>query len=153
VELRGEDLSCYLNSIRSVGLWNVCMITNLPTKRISATLQWKTFIRVLPTRWRRKPASIDIMSLSPYVASLSSTSMQKDVADVLWVNTDYPLQFWLSIGDWLGLIPWLHVMCVASRWGPSVSVCGDYVSLRHSIWLWCGNVTSVGWQVTLCDPI
>ena len=43
------------------------MITNLPTKRISAILQWKTFIRVLPTRWRRKPASIEITSLSPYV--------------------------------------------------------------------------------------
>ena len=44
---------------------NVRMITNLPTKRISAILQWKTFIRVLPTRWRRKPASIEITSPSP----------------------------------------------------------------------------------------
>ena len=48
MELRGEDLSCYLNSTQSVGLWNVCMITSFPTKRISAMLQWKTFIRVYP---------------------------------------------------------------------------------------------------------
>jgi len=43
------------------------MITSLPAKRISVILQRKTFIRVLPTRWRRKPASIEITSLSPYV--------------------------------------------------------------------------------------
>jgi len=30
------------------------MITRLPAQRISAISQWKTFIRVLPTRWRRK---------------------------------------------------------------------------------------------------
>ena len=46
---------------------NVCMITSLPTKRISAISQWKTFLRVLPTRWRRKPAGIETTSLSPYV--------------------------------------------------------------------------------------
>ena len=46
---------------------NVCMIASLSTKRISAISQWNTFIRVLPTRWRRKPASIEITSLSPYV--------------------------------------------------------------------------------------
>ena len=33
----------------------------------SAISQWKTFIRVLPTRWRRKPAGIEITSLTPYV--------------------------------------------------------------------------------------
>jgi len=27
------------------------MIINLPTKRISAISQWKTLLRVLPTRW------------------------------------------------------------------------------------------------------
>ena len=44
------------------------MITSLPTKRISAiSHRKKTFIRVLPTRWRRKPASVEITSLSPYV--------------------------------------------------------------------------------------
>ena len=46
---------------------NVCMITSLPTKRISAISQRKTFIVVLPTRWRRKPASSEITSLSRYV--------------------------------------------------------------------------------------
>ena len=43
------------------------MITSLPTERISAISQWQTFLRVLPTRWRRKPAGIEITSLSPYV--------------------------------------------------------------------------------------
>jgi len=37
------------------------MITSLPTKRISAISQRKTLIRVLPTRWRRKPAGIKIL--------------------------------------------------------------------------------------------
>ena len=43
------------------------MITSLPTKCISAISQWKSFLRVLPTRWRWKPAGIEITSLSPYV--------------------------------------------------------------------------------------
>ena len=29
--------------------------------------QWQTFMRVLPTKWRRKPAGIEIASLSLYV--------------------------------------------------------------------------------------
>jgi len=37
-----------------------CMIINLSTKRILAISQWQAFLRVLPTRWRRKPASIDM---------------------------------------------------------------------------------------------
>jgi len=69
VELRGGDLSCYLNNVQSVGLWNVRMIISLPTKRklISVISQWKTFIRVLPTGWQQKPAGIEITSVSPYV--------------------------------------------------------------------------------------
>ena len=38
------------------------MITSLPTKLISAISQRETFIRVLPTRRRRKPAGIEITS-------------------------------------------------------------------------------------------
>jgi len=36
------------------------MIINPPTKRISVTAEQQTFLRVLPTRWRRKPAGIDM---------------------------------------------------------------------------------------------
>ena len=39
------------------------MITILPTKRIS-------FMRVLPTTWRQKPADIEITSLSPMYKSV-----------------------------------------------------------------------------------
>ena len=46
------------------------MITSLPMECVSAISQWQTFIRVLPTRWRRKPAGIDITSLSPYALLL-----------------------------------------------------------------------------------
>ena len=58
MQLRGvEELSCYLNNIHNplVNLVyeNVCIITILPTKRISALSQWKTFMRVLPTHWHR----------------------------------------------------------------------------------------------------
>jgi len=38
------------------------VITSLPTKLISAISQRETFIRVLPTRRRRKPAGIEITS-------------------------------------------------------------------------------------------
>ena len=55
---------------------NVCMITSLPTKRISAISRWKLFIRVLPTRWRRKPAGIEITSLSTYVLVRTRPSNQ-----------------------------------------------------------------------------
>ena len=34
--------------------------------RISVISQWKTFIRVLPTRRRRKPTATEITLLSPY---------------------------------------------------------------------------------------
>ena len=67
VELRGEDLWCYLNTFDPLVYENVCMITSLPTKRISAITQW-----VLPTRWRRKPAGTEITSLSPYAHYLST---------------------------------------------------------------------------------
>ena len=36
------------------------MISNLPTKRIKVISQQRTFVRVLPTRWRRKPAGTDV---------------------------------------------------------------------------------------------
>ena len=61
---------------------NVCTITSLPTKRISAISQWKTFVRVLPTRWRRKPAGTEITSLSPYVYCLSVCNTQ--VIQLIW---------------------------------------------------------------------
>ena len=36
------------------------MIINLPTKAIYATSDRQIFLRVLPTRWRRKPVGIDM---------------------------------------------------------------------------------------------
>jgi len=48
VELRGEDLLCCLNNIRSVGLRNVRTITSLPTKRTSAISQWKHLSEFYP---------------------------------------------------------------------------------------------------------
>ena len=39
------------------------LITSLPTKRISATSQCQAFLRVLPTRWRRKAAGIEIVTV------------------------------------------------------------------------------------------
>ena len=53
---------------------NVRMITSLPTMRISAIPQWKskTFITVLPgTRWRRKPASIEIGTVTLCIVNYS----------------------------------------------------------------------------------
>jgi len=112
VELRGVDF-CRVIQITFDRLVyeNVCMITSLPRKRISAISQWKTFLRVLPTRWRRKPASIEITSLSPYVY----------VPSVLW-------RCWLGgrkgirpvknrvVGCWHGYV-WSEVQtCIWPSW-------------------------------------
>ena len=66
---------------------NVCMITSSPSKRISAISQWKTFITVLPTRWRRKPAGIEITSLSPCVYSCVHFIM-------IIITTNFRSHFW-----------------------------------------------------------
>ena len=58
---------------------------SLPTKHISAISQWKTFIRVLPTTWKRKPVSIGITSMLPCVHALHEWTVwitcQCDAAD------------------------------------------------------------------------
>jgi len=45
----------------------VCVCVLSYVGLFSVLSQWQTFIRVLPTIWRRKPAGIDITSLSPRV--------------------------------------------------------------------------------------
>jgi len=70
VELRAEDLSCYLNNILSVGLWKCLYDHYLANEAYFSDIAVKIFIRfirVLPTRWRRKPADIEITLLSLYV--------------------------------------------------------------------------------------
>ena len=57
----------YLNNIRSVGSWKCLYDHWLANKAYFSISQWKTFIGVLPSRWRRKPAGIEITSLTPYV--------------------------------------------------------------------------------------
>jgi len=41
----------------------------LANKAYFSDITVKTFLRVLPTRWRRKPAGTEITPLSPYVYS------------------------------------------------------------------------------------
>ena len=66
----------------------------MPTKHISARSQWQTFLRVIPTRWLRKPADIENTLLSPiyticivrydceyaYLSSLSRLSQESYIA-------------------------------------------------------------------------
>ena len=52
-------LLCYLNNTRSVGLWK-CPYDHYRTNKADITVQ--TFLRLLPTRWLRKPACIEIRS-------------------------------------------------------------------------------------------
>ena len=58
-----------LNGCVCVGLWK-CLydhyLANKPYFSVSEK-QWKTSMKVLPTRWRRKPAGTEITSLSSYV--------------------------------------------------------------------------------------
>ena len=93
VELMGEDLWRYLNKTQSVGLQkNVRAITRLPTERISARSQWQTFLRVLPTRWRPKPAGVEITSLPPYVYGTHISSSFGAVVVCLSLDDDRRLR-------------------------------------------------------------
>ena len=69
-----RHIMCPVNGRRFIVLskqhsirWFMKMSVSLPTELISVISQWKTFIRVLPTRRRRKPAGIEITSPSPCV--------------------------------------------------------------------------------------
>ena len=59
MELRGEDLVCYLNKIKSVYLRECLCDHELINKAYLGDIT-ATNIRVLPTGWRRKPAGIDM---------------------------------------------------------------------------------------------
>jgi len=105
-------------------LWNVRMIVSLPTKRISAISQWKTFIIVLPTRWRRKPTGIEITSLSRYVYG----------------------DGWPSSGG--------YTLSVCNQPTRSTQPFGVAKSSSLPALLGANaTLTSAGWQVTPCDPI
>jgi len=61
VELRDKDLVCYSNKITLEFVsGNVYTIVNLSTNRIYVISQQGTFIRLVLTRWRLKPYSIDM---------------------------------------------------------------------------------------------
>ena len=57
---RGEDLVCYSNKIKSVCLRKCLYDRQLINKVYLGDITATNVIRVLPTRWRRKPAGIDI---------------------------------------------------------------------------------------------
>ena len=76
---------------------NARMINSLPTKRISAISQWKTFIRVLPTRWRRKSAGNDITSLSPYEWP-TCVCLRRQFQPITWEASS--LLFWVRGEAW-----------------------------------------------------
>ena len=78
-ELRDKDLVCYSNKIKLEFVeGNVYTIVNLPTKRISVTSQQGTFIRLVLTRWRLKPYSIDMerncVTVAPCIRPLTTWS-------------------------------------------------------------------------------
>ena len=77
-----RHIMCAVNGRRFIVLfkqhsirWFTKMSVSLPTELISVISQWKTFIRVLPTRRRRKPAGIEITSPSPCVAYTANCTM------------------------------------------------------------------------------
>jgi len=69
VESTGEDLSRVIQiKFNLLVNKNVRMIINLPTKKAYfSDITVENIYQSLPTRWRRKPAGIEITSLSPYV--------------------------------------------------------------------------------------
>ena len=126
---------------------NICMITSSPTKLISAISQWKTFIRVLPTRWRRKPAGNEITSLSPYAYSLC-TCIAQWLAHISINEMTHVLVGHATIGNsrWVGerwYIPvgpkkrpeLSHGVTQHSRWNESAEkhVCNEQTSSNMSM--------------------
>jgi len=60
VELIGEDLPCYSTKINWLVLENYPR-HHYPTDKVYfSDSRVRTFLRVLPTRWRRQPAGIDM---------------------------------------------------------------------------------------------
>ena len=70
-----------------------------------SVFQWyhreKTFIGVLPTRWRRKPTGIEITSLSPYVLAINwhmpVVQCLRDAAFDVQIFNGVTSQWWLNI--------------------------------------------------------
>ena len=74
------------------------MITKQPTKRISTRSQWQTFLRVLPTRWRRKPAGIEITPLSHYGLFDDDREEKEKQSTLIVRGGHFDLQQWGSFG-------------------------------------------------------
>jgi len=79
VELRGEDLSRYLNKYNPLVYLKSLYDHHLANKAYFSDITVaEIFARVLSTRWRRKPSGIEIMSLltiTLYVGDRLSRSM------------------------------------------------------------------------------
>ena len=61
-------------------------------KRIQAATEWQTFLRVLPTRWRRKPGSIDIeRHYLTVTLCIGSFYANKNWPDHLWLSRGTPV--------------------------------------------------------------
>ena len=70
----------------------------------SAVSRWKTFVRVSPTRWRRKPAGIEITSLSFYVMQDNVVS----VSSITKKTAKYTAKKWCENGEWSSYTFLLH---------------------------------------------
>jgi len=55
--VKGRICSVIQVQLNQLAQENVHMITSLPMKRYQSN---KHFVRVIPTRWRRKPAGVDM---------------------------------------------------------------------------------------------
>jgi len=165
VELTGEDLSCCLNYIQSVGLWNVCMITSSPTKRISAISQWKNICQSFTHKMELKlhhchpmycftdkhEKNVDILRLNLFTASLLVRSKSVKcylLSNMLWMlsvslrNTAHAacstvqlLQYKTSSAAQR----WTHMITVQDLWS------------HTALWIWVAsqqywrNQAATGW--------
>ena len=85
MELRGEHLVCYSNKIKPVCLRKCLCDRKLFNKAYLADITATNIIRVLPTRWRRKPAGID-MERNYVTVTLCICDSQKTVGAYHFFN-------------------------------------------------------------------
>ena len=102
MELRGEDLACYSNKIKSVCLRKCLYDRKLINKAYLDDIAATNIIRVLPTRWRRKPFGID-MERNYVTNTLCIVASRRVATGGMWVYTKTcEMPVGPTIDGWLG---------------------------------------------------
>jgi len=73
----------------------------LTNKAYFSAITVKAFMRILPTRWRRKPAGIEITSLSRYAYNVSPPVLREEQARRAYVLLLFKKNFLNTFSDFV----------------------------------------------------